>query len=190
MTKVHARPNSFTLVELLTVIAIIAILAGLMLYAGSGVMREAARSRAHSEIAGLSASMESYKSDNGIYPTPANGTVIFANTNAYNTASVSTPGGTYQESSELLYQNLSGMDPTGTTPVSGGKTYFPFKKTQLALDTSGNLYIKDPFGNSYGYFNGNGTSLPYNGTNSFDLWSTAGDTAGTNQPGWVSNFGS
>ena len=55
MRKVSRRrfvPTSFTLVELLTVIAIIAILVGLTLAAYSGVAKTAARSRARSEITG------------------------------------------------------------------------------------------------------------------------------------------
>ncbi len=187
------RPTSFTLVEMLTVIAIIAILAGLILYAASGVMRQAARSRARSEIAGLSAAMEAYKSDNGTYPTfPSGQSSLFTGTtNSYATSPAS-PGGAYENSSELLYQSLSGMTNVTDTPLPGSRSYFPFKKTQLAVDSSGSgnlYYIKDPFGNSYGYYSGTAFP-PVNGTNAFDLWSTAGDMAGTNQPGWISNWGS
>lgn len=62
------RLAAFTLVELLTVIAIIAILAGLLLAAGSGIMKKAARSRASAEIQAMSTALEAYKTDNGIYP--------------------------------------------------------------------------------------------------------------------------
>ena len=189
------RRDSFTLVELLTVIAIIAILAGLILFAATGVIKEAARSRAKSEIAGLSSAMESYKSDNGVYPSFPNGkTSLFSTTNDYTTpAAVTAAGGAYQNSSELLYQSLSGMTNVTDTLQPGSRSYFPFKKTQLGVDSSGAqsvYYIKDPFGNSYGYFYGNGTAVPYNGSNSFDLWSTAGDTnsAALNPSGWVNNW--
>jgi type II secretory pathway pseudopilin PulG len=65
----NRRPqDSFTLVELLTVILIIMILASLTLAAANSVMGQAARSRARSEIQALSTALESYKTDNGIYP--------------------------------------------------------------------------------------------------------------------------
>ncbi len=73
------RRDSFTLVELLTVILIIVILASLTLAAANAVMARAARSRASSEIQALSTALESYKTDNGIYPLATN----FADTNAY-----------------------------------------------------------------------------------------------------------
>src|SRR4029077_16174220 len=60
--------QAFTVLELLVVITIIVILAGLILATTSYVQKKGARSRAESEIAGISAAMESYKADTGIYP--------------------------------------------------------------------------------------------------------------------------
>src|ERR1700692_3256603 len=59
---------SFTIIELLVVIAIIIILAGLILSTASYVQKKGAGSRAEAEIAAMSAALESYKADNGIYP--------------------------------------------------------------------------------------------------------------------------
>src|SRR3989442_15791293 len=59
---------AFTLVELLVVITIIVILAGLVLATVGYVQKKGARSRAEAEIAAISAALESYKADNGIYP--------------------------------------------------------------------------------------------------------------------------
>src|SRR6267143_1104160 len=59
---------SFTIIELLVVIAIIIILAGLILSTVGYVQKKGARSRAEAEIAAMSAALESYKADNGIYP--------------------------------------------------------------------------------------------------------------------------
>src|SRR5229473_7161767 len=59
---------SFTVIELLLVIAIIIILAGLILSTVGYVQKKGARSRAEAEIAAMSAALESYKADNGIYP--------------------------------------------------------------------------------------------------------------------------
>jgi general secretion pathway protein G len=72
--------SSFTLIELLVVMVIIAILAALTLAAYTGVFKTAARARARSEITAISAALESYKTDNGVYPTPS-AAVGFTSTN-------------------------------------------------------------------------------------------------------------
>src|SRR5437764_4107150 len=62
------RHSAFTIIELLVVIALIIVLAGLVLSTIGYVQSKAARSRAETEIAAMSAALENYKSDNGIYP--------------------------------------------------------------------------------------------------------------------------
>jgi len=185
-----ARPASprasFTLIELLTVMAIIAILAALILYAGSGVMTKAMRSRAASEVQAMSTALESYKTDNGIYPAASN-----LLTNTYKANDGSQSGGLYQLSSQILYTNLSGQAYYTATPVAGVKSYMSFKANQVGNPTvSGQTYIKDPWGYSYGYSTGDGTAnYPYNGNNFFDLWSTGGLlSAKANTNAWISNW--
>src|SRR5205807_5758756 len=63
--------RAFTVIELLVVITIIIILAGLILSTIGYVQKKGARSRAETEIAAMSAALESYKADNGIYPRDA-----------------------------------------------------------------------------------------------------------------------
>ena len=63
--------GAFTILELLVVITIIIVLAGLILATVGYVQKKGARSRAEAEIAAMSAALESYKADNGIYPTDA-----------------------------------------------------------------------------------------------------------------------
>ena len=60
--------GAFTVVELLVVMSIILVLAGLILATSSYVHNKGARSRAEAEIAAMSAALENYKADNGIYP--------------------------------------------------------------------------------------------------------------------------
>jgi prepilin-type N-terminal cleavage/methylation domain-containing protein len=60
--------SAFTLIELIVVVAIIVILTGLVLSTVGYVQKKAARARAETEIAAMSAACESYKADNGIYP--------------------------------------------------------------------------------------------------------------------------
>src|SRR5207247_5811154 len=62
------RYNAFTLIELIVVVTVITILAGLVLSTVGYARKKGARARAETEIAAMSAACESYKADNGIYP--------------------------------------------------------------------------------------------------------------------------
>lgn len=150
MTPNLNKLRGFTLIELLIVITIIAILASLVIAASSSVQKKGARSRTEAEIAAVSAALESYKADNGDYPSNS------TSNNCLN-----------------LVTNL--MPPAG----NGGKVYFEFKAK--ATNSSGWI---DPFGNSYCYIYTNGS--PNNGTNNYDLWSTAGGSANSNS--WIKNW--
>jgi general secretion pathway protein G len=69
----HAKPRAaFTLIELLVVIAIVAILAALTLSTLGYVNKKAAESRARSEVAALSAAIDSFKLEMGYYPASNN----------------------------------------------------------------------------------------------------------------------
>lgn len=171
--------SAFTLIELIVVIAIIVILAGLVLSTVGYVQKKAARSRAESEIAAISAACESYKADNGIYPrdntTKQYTDTLDAQQNFDATQSV------YQNASFYLYTQLSGDSGGNRSPTA--KSYMEFKpKMLLPPGGTGTVTaISDPFGNSYGYStayqgwvdsNYSGPQMGYNPT--FDLWSTAG----------------
>ena len=64
-----ASYHAFTVVELLIVMAIILVLAGLILATSNYVQKKGYRSRAEAEIAAISAALENYKADNGVYPS-------------------------------------------------------------------------------------------------------------------------
>jgi prepilin-type N-terminal cleavage/methylation domain-containing protein len=199
------RLASFTLIELLTVIAIIGILAALTLMAGEAVMNHAARSRASSEIQAMSTAIESYKADNGTYPSAD----TFASTNQYSAVDPSTAmGNNYQTSSQILYQALAGKTNFLDTPVAGGpKSYMTFRRNQVGNSSTAagtgagattSTYVQDPFGNSYGYYTGDvpvppattQQNPPYKGTGFFDLWSTGGLIGGAqaNTAAWLANW--
>ncbi|MFZ4777800.1 MAG: type II secretion system protein [Terrimicrobiaceae bacterium] len=146
------RKAGFTLLELLVVIAVIAILAGLILGVAGYVQRQAALARAKTEIEALTAALESFKADHGDYPV---GSI--------------TAGSTASGDSLRLYTNL--CPPTG-------KVYFAFDKRMITV-VGNNTNITDPFGERYGYtYQGSPTR---NGTNFFDLWCQAGSATKTNQ---------
>jgi prepilin-type N-terminal cleavage/methylation domain-containing protein len=170
------RSDSFTLVELLMVITIIAILAALILAAGNGVMVKAMRSRGSAEIQAMSTAAEGYKTDNGIYPQ-SDGNLT---TNTYMSSDASASGGEYQLNSALLFQALCGQTNYSAAPISGTKVYMSFKANQVGNPT-GNSYVKDPWNNAYGYSSGPvsaaaSTNATYNGSGFYDLWSTGGVT--------------
>src|SRR5438093_3817662 len=64
--------SAFTLIELIVVTTVIIILTGLVLSTVGYVQKKGARARAEAEIAAMSAALESYKADNGIYPRDSN----------------------------------------------------------------------------------------------------------------------
>ena len=92
----------FTIVELMVVITIIAVLAGLVLSTAGYVQKKGATSRASGEIAAMAAALENYKADNGDYPSNSAA-------NSYNSIS--------------LLQALM--------PSNGGKVYYEFKTNSL-----------------------------------------------------------
>jgi type II secretory pathway pseudopilin PulG len=183
--RMDRRQSSFTLIELLMAMAIIIILASLMLFAASGVLQKAKRSRASSEIQAMSTALESYKTDNGAYPI-ANGLLTNSVAAPYFSTTLDGTTTAYQTNSQTLYQTLSGQTNFNDTPVAGAKSYMSFKVSQVgnynaAAGTTGtgSSYVRDPWGYSYGYSTGTTNnaptpSYPYNGTGFFDLWSTGG----------------
>jgi general secretion pathway protein G len=180
-----------TIIELIIVIMIILILAGLILSVSSYVQNKGARARAETEIAALSAALESYKADNGIYPRD-NTTNQYTDTlNARALPSPAASPSAYSNASFYLYTQLSGLD-ANQQPIANAKSYFSFQPRMLdGTRVNGNLTavgtIRDPFGNSYGYStaNQNDSTKGFNPT--YDLWSTANDTTGSTLK-WVKNW--
>jgi general secretion pathway protein G len=64
----RGRPSAFTLLELLVVIAVVAILSGIVLGFGRRAAESGRNARARAELAALSAALESYKLAYGDYP--------------------------------------------------------------------------------------------------------------------------
>jgi type II secretory pathway pseudopilin PulG len=218
------RYDAFTLIELVVVVGIIIVLAGLVLSTVGYARKKGARARAETEIAAMSAACENYKADNGVYPRPQPppNTTTNTTTDLLDARTMGNPShvygmASYTTESLVLYRALSGdrnldrivtvldenFDIDGTSlsiPLTQlPQTYFSFKANQLspADQTLSVQYVRDPFGNSYGYSTANQadpiTPKGYNPT--FDLWSTSGVTADpplpppdTITPQWIKNW--
>ena len=211
--KTRPRASAFTLIEILTVMAVIGILASLIVAVNGFAQKKSALVRAEGEIRTMSTACENYKADAGEYPRDFSADAAAeASTDSLCPLIDGDPlSEKYQKACLFLYKSLSGdeqADGQGT-----GKVYFEFRPDQLKKKPEGNIeYIKDPFGNSYGYStNGTATEEIYRtmlqknpsarrpkggGFNStFDLWSTGGviskEAAGGLNPvrrRWVKNW--
>ncbi|MEN3367958.1 MAG: ral secretion pathway protein [Verrucomicrobiota bacterium] len=174
-----AGASAFTVVELLIVMAIILILAGLILATSSYVQKKGARSRAEAEIAAMSAALENYKADNGIYPRDTRTDAL---------KSRAPDPTTYAPASLHLYDQLAGA--TNGSRTQTGKSYFSFKPNQLSPSDQNQdvTFIRDPFGNSYGYSTAYQASSADGYNPTFDLWSTANAEPATDQSQWIKNW--
>jgi len=168
----------FTIIELIVVIGIVLVLAGLSLATSGYVHNKGARSRAEAEIAAISAALENYKADNGVYVAA---TAIDAKTVGNNLSSYAAP-------SLTLYDGLTGDMNHDRSPDAGKSSYITFKPNQLSPASDNVAYIKDPFGNSYGYSTANAADATKGYNPTFDLWSTGGASTGSDQSQWVKNW--
>src|SRR6266496_1786816 len=195
----HAE-GAMTIIELLVVIIIIFILAGLVLSISSYVQNKGARARAETEIAAMSAALESYKADNGIYPRNSDTdgldpTSDLDPTSGLDPTQPCSSTNKYTKAGLYLYEQISG--DTDADRVGDAKSYFAFKPAMLLPpppNTCPVIGIRDPFGNSYGYSTAyqawveagsSGAQKGYNPT--YDLWSTVGGTTTNDVVGWIKN---
>ncbi len=144
----HRASGGFTLMELLVVISIIVILAGLTVGGMSFVSAKTAMEKAKTQLGLLEMGIEKYYQDNGSYPN-------------YPSSSGRGSSRLYQ----YLYQNA----------IRDGEAYLdeldPDNNAQGWLDNSSRrTTIIDPWGTEYYYRMGNGAINP-----DFDLWSAGPD---------------
>ncbi len=133
--RIHRR-SGFTLVELLTVMAIIAILAALTLQVSGYVQRKAASARAEAEIKAMEAACEAYKSDNGIYPGGPTSVMTVGTTSipAFVTGGQTTSDGK-PSATTSLDPRVSGDPSQSSTPSYAQTSLYLY--TQLSGDLNG-----------------------------------------------------
>src|SRR5438552_17288275 len=132
----ESRYNAFTLIELIVVVGIIIVLAGLVLSTVGYARKKGARARAETEIAAMAAACENYKADNGIYPRSSTTTDTFtAVTNRVPRDPQPTsyhPSVTpYSSTSFYLYGHLSGH-PIADRTTYAQLRYMQFKANMLS----------------------------------------------------------
>ena len=213
--KTHtSSKTAFTLIEMLTVMAVIAILAGLIVGIQAYAQKKAALTRAEGEMRTMGAACESYKADEGGYPRDLKGKN--SDTDVLDPRIDGDPTSLkYQKATLVLYKALSG-DENADGKGAKGKLYCEYLPSQLQKIATGQVkFIKDPFGNSYGYSTAgvameenyrqdvlkdpstqrpSGTDLKgFNPT--FDMWSTGGvvtrggaSSLNTERKRWVKNW--
>lgn len=210
----RSSPSAFTLVEMLTVMAVIAILTSLVVATSGYVMNKAARERALGEIHEMSSACESYKTDLGGYPQNKHTDKLDPKLDG--NPATGAQAERYKKACIELYSSLAGDflpedDPDGQPEK---KAYIQFTPNRLYFSKKDDGQIKqvkflqDPFGNCYGYSTMQLTeeqkyredvrkdpktprpdiSRGYNPN--FDLWSTAGQTTIIESRKWVKNWGS
>ena len=174
----RARP-AFTLVEVLVVMTIIAILAGLVVVGMEFAKQRQASEKAKVQIALLSKGIEEYKADMGFYPgdvadTPVEGKVskqiyqvLFYEGYDYdkqgNPAAWEKKLNTGEIVPKATKIYIAELDPRNNK--MGWVT-----KLKLTETPSDKLEITDPWGNGYRYRKGNDAQNP-----DFDLWSIGKD---------------
>ena len=170
MKALPQRPGkaAFTLIELMVVITIIVILAGLVVGGMEYVNQRQATEKTKVQIALLSKGIEEYKLDMGAYPGTDN-TAIAGDVSeqlyqalfkdGYDYTNPNTPPSNWTKATKIY---TSDLDPRNNK--QGWVT------TTTNATPGANLKILDPWGNNYRYRKGSNAQNP-----DFDLWSVGKD---------------
>jgi prepilin-type N-terminal cleavage/methylation domain-containing protein len=158
--------SAFTLIETITAMAIIAILAAIVVNLAGFVQKKSSMQRARGEMAMLSTALENYKAETGGYPQDVVSGEGEGVTDKLSPKIHFVPTSTeYEKSSEFLYKQLTG-DKKGTSGSSPDgvpdpeepqylKQYDRNKILMVDKDSTGKIKkvrgFMDPFGYFYGY---------------------------------------
>jgi prepilin-type N-terminal cleavage/methylation domain-containing protein len=171
MKALPQRPGkaAFTLIELMVVITIIVILAGLVVGGMEYANLRQASEKTKVQIALLSKGIEEYKLDMGAYPGTADNTPIAGDVSeqlyqalfkdGYDYTNPNTPPNNWTKATKIY---LNDLDPRNNK--QGWVT------TTTNATPGANLKIVDPWGNNYRYRKGTNAQNP-----DFDLWSMGKD---------------
>jgi prepilin-type N-terminal cleavage/methylation domain-containing protein len=188
--KIHIRRGraAFTLIELMAVITIIVILAGIVVGGLGYVNEKQAREKAKVQIGLLSKALEEYKLDMGTYPPTANKPGTFTskatNTSAELYIALFYEGYDYakQGSPAVWTKRVGTVDVPKATRIYLPELDPTNSKQGWVDPVTGtppaSTPIKDPWGNQYGYrtaTDSDGTANADTQNPDFDLWSIGKD---------------
>ena len=204
--------SGFTLIEMITVMAVIVILVGLVVGVYSYAQKKAAERRTTAEIATIGMAIKNYETDNA--SPPRDETTDTLDPRKHGAPNDSEQLKLFKVASQALYKALSG--DTDLDFKSTEKSYAPdfFRPERIKFDDPKKTdrkveYIVDPYGYCYGYSTlgltadenyraelrkkPNAERPKDQGFNpTFDLWSTAGSnvTAPTDldRQKWIKNW--
>lgn len=178
--KKSKHPPGFTLIEMVTVMTIIILLAGIVVGSMGYVQGRLAREKAKAQIASLSKAIEEYKMDMGVYPGDAE---ALPGTGFYGGQSANTAEGNHSNVlyRTLFYEGWDFIENNTTDDIKARKIYLSqldprdnkqgwVTKASTTDTPLATLEILDPWGNPYRYRRGTNAQNP-----DFDLWSTGKD---------------
>ncbi|MEM9399154.1 MAG: type II secretion system protein [Verrucomicrobiota bacterium] len=164
--------RGFTLVELLVVLSILAVLAGMIIGTAGPIQRKARTHQTTVEIAGIELAVANFKTDQGDFPQI---NFIGMGNGIYE----GNPDN-YMETAQALFQDLCrGGEPDASYDIAAeaGVTIYltDVKRTQVG-DPEGSSFLRDPFQKPYGYFYDYKTQEKslFNIVEP-DIWSTTGE---------------
>ncbi len=155
------KKHCFTLIELLTVVAIIAILAGILMPALGAIKNSGMKTQAATEASGIRTAIHSFYNDYKYLPAKATGDIAIGGdvtageetNHDFDLAEGGDLGAPYKELFDILCcSNLKGGSNTGTISTDAAK-FNPNKKKYLTPVTAyydaTNGGYRDPWGCSY-----------------------------------------
>ncbi|MFT4640016.1 MAG: type II secretory pathway pseudopilin PulG [Verrucomicrobiales bacterium] len=169
------------MIELLVVISIIAVLAGLVTATAGGARSASFQKKALGQIKAMEEGLEMYRLENGVYPRPVGGAsdpVIQA---------------------KMLYQALTGdgtnfidgVEPTASdgNPKTDGKRIIEaaFAGRKKSGFVHEDYYLLDPWHQPYHYQRGDESNQTINNS-TFDLWSEGSSKTEKNEDLWIKNW--
>ncbi|MGB0371751.1 MAG: type II secretion system protein [Opitutales bacterium] len=165
--------NGFTLVEVLTTIAIISILAAISFGVMTGVQEKQAISRASAEISAISSALERYKAAHGTYPVNVSYDASSNSDLLVALAGLGDPDGNPLPTNEIRkpYINMDSFDISFAD--ANARQSFYDNPNAGAL---GSLDILDPWGEPYRYFYNRIQSTTQWRNPSFVIYSKGPDT--------------
>lgn len=162
--KIRPAHQAFTLLELMTVLAVIVIITAMVVGVAGLVQTKTAKARAVAEMSMLAAAAERYKSENGSYPQSAQDVGDSPDgTNKLSPMEHFQPSSSeYGKASLFFYKELTGdtNEPCDGIPEDGAPSYLKefdpriLKKTTTGVGASKAVKVEgfqDPFGYFYGY---------------------------------------